>query len=195
VTSAPDGTAPPRLSIVVLSWNTRELLAACLASLRAVSGELPFETIVVDNASADGSADMVAARFPEVRLVRNAVNEGYAIGNNTGAGFARGDLLLLLNSDTEVRPGALSTLVAFLDAHPGHGACAPRLDNPDGTPQKSCKTFPTLAICVFFDTCFDRWFPDNRVIPRYFMEDFDHLATRDVDQPPGAAFLVRRALW
>jgi N-acetylglucosaminyl-diphospho-decaprenol L-rhamnosyltransferase len=185
----------PRVSVVVLSWNTRELLAACLSSLRAVAGELPFETIVVDNASADGSADMVAERFPEVRLVRSAVNHGYAIGNNLGARDARGAYLLLLNSDTEVRPGALSTLVAFLDGHPGHGACAPRLDNPDGTPQTSCKTFPTLLTCVYFDTCFDRWFPRNRVIPRYFMRDFDHATSRDVDQPPGAAFLVRRPLW
>jgi GT2 family glycosyltransferase len=187
--------AEPRVSIVVLSWNTRELLDACLSSLRAVAAELPFEVIVVDNDSADGSADMVAQRHPEVRLVRNATNEGYAIGNNTGAAGARGDLLLLLNSDTEVRPGALATLVRFLDGHPAHGACAPRLDNPDGTPQTSCKAFPTLLTCVFFDTVFERWFPDNRVIPRYFMADFDHEHSRDVDQPPGAAFLVRRALW
>ncbi len=185
----------PRVSIVVLSWNTRDLLAACLASLPGPGAEPTAEVIVVDNASSDGSADMVAARFPRVTLVRNPRNDGYALGNNLGAERARGEFLLLLNSDTEVRPGALAALVAFLDARPGHGACAPRLDNPDGTPQPSCKTFPTLATAVFFDTCFDRWFPANRVIPRYFMRDFDHASTRDVDQPPGAAFLVRSALW
>jgi N-acetylglucosaminyl-diphospho-decaprenol L-rhamnosyltransferase len=185
----------PRLSIVVLSWNTRELLAACLASLRAVSGELPLQLIVVDNASEDGSADMVAERFPEAHLVRNPRNDGYAIGNNLGAALARGEHLLLLNSDTEVAPGVLPALVAFLDSHPGHGACAPRLVHPDGTPQRSCKTFPTLRTAVFFDTIFDRWFPGNRVLPWYFMKSFDHLSSRDVDQPPGAAFLVRRALW
>jgi GT2 family glycosyltransferase len=185
----------PRVSIVVLSWNTRELLAACLRSLAAVAGEARAEVIVVDNASADGSADMVAQQFPSVRLLRNARNEGYAIGNNLGAAQARGEYLLLLNSDTEVRPGALARLARFLDEHPGHGACAPRLDNPDGTPQASCKTFPTLATAVFFDTYFDRWFPRNRVIPRYFMRGFDHTTSRDVDQPPGAALMVRRALW
>jgi N-acetylglucosaminyl-diphospho-decaprenol L-rhamnosyltransferase len=185
----------PRVSIVVLSWNTRELLAACLDSLAARADELDFEVIVVDNASADGSADAVEQGWPQVRLIRNERNEGYAIGNNIGAAAARGTYLLLLNSDTEVRPGALATLATFLDTHTGHGACAPRLDNPDGTPQLSCKTFPTLATAFYFDTVFDRWFPRNAIIPRYFMRDFDHLSTRDVDQPPAAALMVRRELW
>jgi GT2 family glycosyltransferase len=185
----------PRVSVVVLSWNTRELLAACLRSLRTALSEVPGEMVVVDNGSADGSADLVEREFPEVVLVRNEVNQGYAIGNNQGAARARGEYLFLLNSDTELRPGALAALVGFLDAHPGHGACAPRLERSDGTPQPSCKTFPTLWTAVFYDTCFDRWFPNNRTIPRYEMRDFDHLSSRDVDQPPAAALLVRRALW
>ncbi len=185
----------PRLSIVVLSWNTVDLLRACLASLRAVAGELPFEVIVVDNDSADDSADMVAAEFDEFRLIRNGQNDGYAIGNNIGAREAIGDYVMTLNSDTEVPPGALTTLVTFLDDHPGHGICAPRLDHPDGTPQLSCKTFPTLRTAFFFDTIFDRKFPKNKEIPRYFMADFDHTTSRDVDQPPGAALVIRRELW
>lgn len=189
-----EGSAP-RVSIVVLSWNTRALLLACLRSLREVADELPFEVIVVDNASEDGSADAVAAGFPEVQLVRNAANEGYAIGNNIGAARARGEYLLLLNSDTEMAPGVLTTLTTFLDEHPGHAACAPRLNHPDGRPQLSCKRFPTLLTAVFFDTVFDRWFPANKTIPRYFMRDFDHTTSRDVDQPPGAAVMLRRALW
>jgi GT2 family glycosyltransferase len=163
--TAGGGRGGPRVSIVVLSWNTRELLAACLASLRDLPDRTTHELIVVDNASADGSADMVAQRFPDAVLVRNPGNQGYTAGNNTGAARATGELLFLLNSDTEIRPGALDTLTAFLDAHPGHGACAPRLDRPDGTPQPSCKTFPTLRTAVFFDTIFDRWFPGNRVLP------------------------------
>ena len=189
-----DGAAP-RLSIVVLSWNTKELLAACLASLKAAGGLGWEDVIVVDNDSNDGSAEMVAERFPEARLVRNERNEGYAIGNNIGAEQARGEYLLLLNSDTEVEAGVLEHLVAFLEQHPGHGACAPRLVYPDGQVQLSCKTFPTLGTAIFFDTLFDRWFPNNRAMPRYFMRDFDHLTSRDVDQPPGAALLLRRALW
>ncbi len=190
------GEGPPRLSVVVLSWNTRELLAACLQTLAdRAAEELPLQVIVVDNDSADGSAEMVAERFGAMHLIRNPRNDGYAIGNNIGAEVATCEYLLLLNSDTEVYAGALTTLIRFMDQHPGHGACAPRLDHADGTPQLSCKTFPTLRTAVFFDTVFDRWFPNNRTIPHYVMADFDHTTTRDVDQPPGAAFLVRRALW
>lgn len=187
--------SPPRLSIVVLSWNTRELLDACLSSLQAAGGLAWEDVIVVDNASADGSADLVAERFPTVRLVANGQNDGYAIGNNIGAARARGQYLLLLNSDTEVGPGVLESLVGFLDDHPRHGACAPRLVHANGQVQLSCKAFPGLATAVFFDTCFGRWWQRNREIPRYFMSEFDHLTSRDVDQPPGAALLVRRDLW
>jgi N-acetylglucosaminyl-diphospho-decaprenol L-rhamnosyltransferase len=198
-----EGVAPtaamrgaPRLSIVVLSWNTCELLAACLQSLKDAGGLAWEDVIVVDNASEDGSAEMVAERFgDELRLVRNGVNEGYAIGNDIGATHAHGQYLLLLNSDTEVEAGVLERLVTFLDEHPQHGACAPRLVHPDGEVQLSCMAFPRLVTAVFFDTWFDRWFPGNREIPRYFMADFDHLTSRDVDQPPGAALMVRRDLW
>lgn len=185
----------PLLSVVVLSWNTRDLLAACLRSLEATADELPRQVIVVDNASTDGSAEMVAAHFGWAELVRNARNEGYAIGNNIGAARATGRYLMTLNSDTEVRPGALPALVGFLEENPSHGACGPRLDNPDGTVQRACMRFPTLMSHVFFDTCFARWFPRNETLPRYFMEDFDHLGSRDVDQPPGAALVLRRDLW
>lgn len=190
-----DGAGHPRrLSVVVLSWNTRELLSACLASLEAVRRD-DWQVIVVDNDSADGSADMVAERFGWVELIRNGQNDGYAIGNNIGAARADGEYLLLLNSDTEVGEGVLEHLLTFLDEHPGHGACAPRLVHPDGTVQLSCKTFPTLWTAVFYDTVFQRWFPNNRTLPAYEMSDFDHLSSRDVDQPPGAALLIRRALW
>jgi len=135
------------------------------------------------------------SEFPEAELIRNPRNDGYALGNNLGAARARGDYLLLLNSDTEVRPGALPTLLRFLDEHPGHAACGPRLDFPDGRPQLSCKRFPTLRVCLFYDTWLCRRFPRNHVIPWYEMRDFDHTSSRDVDQPPGAALLVRRALW
>jgi len=193
--ASPRSATGPSLSIVVLSWNTRELLSACLASLDRARDAERWQVIVVDNDSADHSADMVADQFPWAELVRNPVNDGYAIGNNIGADRATGEYLLLLNSDTEVEPGALDALVAWLEERPGHGVCAPRLVHPDGEVQLSCKRFPTLGTALFFDTVFDKWFPKNHSMPRYFMRDFDHLSTRDVDQPPGAALLIRRALW
>lgn len=183
------------MSIVVLSWNTQDLLRDCLASLDAVRGELPLQIIVVDNASEDGSADMVAAEFPWAELLRNPVNDGYARGNNLGAELATAPLLMLLNSDTEVPPGVLPMLRDFLAEHPEHGGVAPLLHHADGTVQRSCKTFPTLGVAFFFDTYFERWFPNNKTLPRYFMADFDHEHSRDVDQPPAAAFLLSRELW
>jgi len=149
---------------------------------------------VVDNGSEDGSPETVEQEFPWAVLVRNEKNEGYARGNNIGMKQARGEYILLLNSDTEVGEGALETLAAFLDEHPGYGACGPQLLNADGTIQRACMRFPGLMVTLFFDTFLDSLFPENPVKARYFMRDFDHARSRDVDQPPGACFLLRRSL-
>lgn len=180
----------PVLSVVIPSWNTRELLAACLDALLAADLP-PTETIVVDNASADGSADMVAERFPGVVLVRNAENRGFAGGCNQGIALARGRYVLLLNSDTEVARDAIALLVRWLDEHPAYGAAAPLLHHPDGRVQPSLKRFPTLATALWFSTPLERWFPDSRELARYFMRDADQAASADVDQPPAACLLVR----
>ncbi len=187
--------APAELAVVILSWNTRELLLRCLASLHGQEHGVALEVVVVDNASHDGSADLVAAKFPAVRLLRNGVNEGYARGNNQGAALATAPLLLLLNSDTEVRPGALRQLCAVLRRFPEYGAAAPKLVNADGTVQRACMRFPTLAAGFWFDSWFERRWGRSVAVRRYFMEEFDHLGDADVDQPPGAALLVRRADW
>jgi GT2 family glycosyltransferase len=133
------------LSIIIVNWNTQEHLRACLASLRAsaLGSGLSREILVVDNASSDGSAAMVRAEFPEVALIANAENRGYAAGNNQGLTAASGEFLLLLNPDTEVPPGGLEALVAFLREHPRAGAAAPRLVHPDGQIQESVRGFPT----------------------------------------------------
>ncbi|MCA8963589.1 MAG: glycosyltransferase family 2 protein [Planctomycetes bacterium] len=185
----------PVLSVVVLSWNTRELTLACLRALFAETPRHAREVIVVDNGSADGSADAIAAAFPQVRLLRNAENRLYAAGNNQGAAAATGEFLCTLNSDTEVRPGALDQLVDYLRQHPGHGAVAPRLVDPDGTVQHACQRFPTLATALCFDSWWGTFWPGSRVQARYLMRDFDHLSSRDVDQPPGAVFVIRLEEW
>lgn len=181
-----------KLSIVIPSWNTRELLRACLASLRRAAKPGACEVIVVDNASADGSADMVASDFPEVVLQRNAANEGFARGCNQGIRAARGEHVLLLNADTEVGEDALVRMVAFLDANPEYGAVAPRLVNPDGSTQRSCMRFPNLWTPLFFATPLERWLPESRELVRYFMRDWDHEDERDIDQPPAACLLLRK---
>jgi GT2 family glycosyltransferase len=150
--------------------------------------------VVVDNASEDGSADMVEEEFPSVRLVRNEENTGYARGNNIGLLRCRGEYILLLNSDTEMIDDAPEKLVAFLRQNPSYGACGAQLINPDGSIQCACMRFPTLAVTLFFDTFIEKWFPNNRVVRRYFMRDFDHAHSMDVDQPPGACFMIRSEL-
>ena len=179
------------LSVVVLSWNTRELLGACLASLaRDVPCE-PREIIVVDNGSADGSAEMVARDHPEVRLIRNAENRLYAEANNQGARAARGRYLCLLNSDTEVRPGALDRLTRFLEDHPDHAAAAPMLVNPDGSVQRACRRFPTLLDPLLDSTSLGILPPGSWLKGWNGMRGFDHRHGRDVEQPPGACFAMR----
>ncbi len=185
----------PVLSVVVLSWNTAALTLACLRALYAETPRHAREVIVVDNGSHDGSADAIAAQFPQVRLLRNADNRLYAAGNNQGVAIATGEFVCTLNSDTEVRPGALDALVDFLRAHPGHAAVAPKLCDPDGSVQRACQRFPTLASALCFDSWWGTWWPGSRVQARYLMRDFDHLTSRDVEQPPGACFVMRRDEW
>ena len=179
------------LSIVIPSWNTIELTRACLASIDAA--ERPeTEVIVVDNASADGSADMIAAEFPHVRLQRNDRNEGFAIGCNQGMRLATGRHVLLLNADTEVRGRALMRMVEFLDQNAEYGSCAPQLVHPDGRVQTACMRFPNVLTPLFFGTPLERWFPESRELRRYFMMEWAHDTERDIDQPPAACICIRR---
>ncbi|MFN0207251.1 MAG: glycosyltransferase family 2 protein [Planctomycetota bacterium] len=186
------GAAAPDLSIVILSWNTKALLLKCLETVEAAAAPPSREIIVVDNASKDGSPDAVEREFPGVRLIRNNKNDGYARGNNIGIREARGRYILLLNSDTEVAPGAFYALVHFLETHPKYGAAASRLWNRDGTIQRACMRFPTLLSAIFYDARPGRWWPNNPIINRHFFKDFDHIDSRDVEQPPGAAMCLRK---
>ncbi len=132
----PESAAPPRVSVVVVSFNTREDLLACAASLEA-EVTLPFEMVVVDNASADGSAAAVEAAHPTARVLRNSENMGFGHACNQGIRVSRAAYVLLLNSDAQVRPGAVEALSGVLDAQPGAGAVGPRTLNADGTVQLS----------------------------------------------------------
>jgi len=181
------------LSVVVLSWNTREILRACLAALQRDVPCEQRELIVVDNGSADGSAQMVARDFPSARLLCNADNRLYAEGNNQGARAARGRYLCLLNSDTEVRPEALDRLARFLESHPEYAGVAPKLLNPDGTVQRACRRLPTLIEPLLESTSLGRIPPGSWLSQWTAMGDFDHMHSRDVYQPPGACFMLRTA--
>jgi N-acetylglucosaminyl-diphospho-decaprenol L-rhamnosyltransferase len=181
----------PKLSIVIVSWNVRNLLRRCLASLAAARDELPVEAIVVDGASADGSADMVEAEFPWVRLLRRSENVGFSRGNNLGLAAAGGRFLLLLNPDTEIVGDALVRMVHCLEAHPRVGALGPRLLYPDGRIQSSRRRFPTLATALFESTWLQPVAPPS-ILRRYYMLDRPDDAISQVDWVTGACLLVRR---
>jgi N-acetylglucosaminyl-diphospho-decaprenol L-rhamnosyltransferase len=133
-----------RVSIVIVNWNTKALLADCLASIEANPPAGAYEVIVVDNGSTDGSVETVRESFPQVRLLVNGDNAGFAGANNQGIAHSSGAYVLLLNSDTVVRPGALEELLRFMEDNRGAGAAGARLLNPDGTLQDSCSPLPTL---------------------------------------------------
>jgi N-acetylglucosaminyl-diphospho-decaprenol L-rhamnosyltransferase len=132
------------LSVIVVNWNTRDLLTQCLGSVYGTLKDLSFEVIVVDNASSDGSVETVKNDFPQVQIIANAENVGFVRANNQVIAISRGRYVLLLNSDTQVLPGSLDRTVHFMDAHPGAGIVGVRLLNPDGTFQASYTPFPTL---------------------------------------------------
>ncbi len=180
------------LSIVILNYRTKNLLKECLRSLRIVKPALAMETIVVDNASGDGSAEMVLAEFPEVRLIRAERNLGYAGGNNLGLRAASGRLVMIMNPDILIMPGSLETLVAFMDGHPKVGLAGPKLTNPDGTVQQSCYRFHTVLTPVYRRTFLGRLPMGKRAVADYLMADFDHGEAREVDWLLGGALVACR---
>ncbi|MBI1324686.1 glycosyltransferase [bacterium] len=132
-----------RISVVIVSYNTRELLADCLTSLREF--EPKSQVIVVDNSSRDGSEAMVRERFPEVTVIQSGRNAGFAGANNLGIAKARGDFVVLLNSDTRLMDPALSSAVKWLDQHPNVGATSPKLLGPDDLPQSCIYAWPRVG--------------------------------------------------
>jgi GT2 family glycosyltransferase len=181
------------LSICVVNWNTRTLLADCLHSIFADEQGVTFEVIVVDNASYDGSADMVRARFPQVYLIANDENVGFARANNQAFKLARGRHALLLNSDTVVLPGALQKLVNYLDGHPQVGVVGPKLLNPDGTFQRSCwRGFPSLRSALVEAFFLWRLVPRSQLVRSSELLDPSGDEPMEVDHVLGACMMVRR---
>jgi len=186
----------PDLSVCIVNWNTSTDLEQALASVLQPDPGLRQEVIVLDNASQDGSADMVRGRFPGVTLIQSARNLGFAAGYNRAAAQARGRHLLMLNPDTVVAPGALGRLVRFLDHHPGAAAVGPRLLNSDGSLQLSCRRFPRPMAALLRNTLLGRLIGGrDRFTREYLMANWDHATTREVEWISGAAMAIRREAW
>ena len=183
-----------RLSIVFLNYNTRDLTRQALNSVLAAAEGLAVEIFVVDNASVDGSADMVAEEFPQVKLICNEANVGFAAGNNVALRQVTGEYVLLINTDTIVRRDALRTMVEFLDAHPEAGACGCKILDPDGTLQlDSRRGFPTPLAAFCKMSGLSRFFPKHPLIAHYHMTYLDPEQTAEVEVLSGSCMMVRKA--
>ncbi|MBI2844035.1 MAG: glycosyltransferase family 2 protein [Armatimonadetes bacterium] len=181
-----------RLSIAIVNWNTSSLLEACLNSIYRRAPGFGFEVIVVDNASADFDADAFRARFPDARFIQNDSNLGYAKGNNQAIEGSSGDYILLLNPDTEVTSGALERLVEFMESHSDAAAAGCRLVRPDGSVERSCRSFPDPAKVCFEFLGLSRLFPRSRVFGAYRMTWFGYDREIEVDQPMGSCLIISR---
>jgi GT2 family glycosyltransferase len=183
---------PIDVSVIIVNWNTRDLLRDCLNSLRERAGDVSREVIVVDNASCDRSADMVAAECPEVRLVANDDNRGFAAANNQGIALAGGRYVLLLNSDTRILDRGIEKVVRFADEHPQAAVVGARTLNADGTLQWNCYQFPSLLNLALSLSRLFVLFPRNRFFGRARMTWWDYDTVREVDAVAGCFMLVRR---
>lgn len=190
------------LGIVIVSWNTRDLLRECLRSLFASTGDITYRVVVVDNASVDGSAQMVRDEFPAVHVIANAGNSGYPQANNQGfrwLGFGEGGgddaprYALALNPDTVLPPDALAAMVAYMDADERIGVAGPRLVLPSGDLDLACRrSFPSPEVSFYRMVGLARLFPRSRRFGRYNMTYMDPDQETEVDSVVGAFMMVRR---
>jgi GT2 family glycosyltransferase len=183
----------PMISIVIVSWNAKTFLAECLESLQGSVYDGQMEITVVDNASSDGSVEMVRALFPAVNLICNDGNLGFAKANNIGIRIAKGEYIALINSDVHVLAGCLSKLVSYCERHPLTGLVGPYIKGGDSMQQISCRAAPTLWNTFCRAVAVDAVFPRSRLFNGYFLGHRDHGAVGPVDILSGCFWLARRA--
>jgi len=179
------------LSIIVVNYNTAHLLDEMFSAVRAAIGGLSVQTIVVDNASRDGSAILLRERYPDVELIANSENVGFGRANNQALALARGRYLLLLNTDAFVDAGGIERTVCYLDDNPKCSMLGVRIVGPDGVLQPSCRFFPTPWNEFLTRTGLDRLFPSTRLVDDLA---WDHASLRECDWVPGCYLLLRRSV-
>ncbi|MCS6906923.1 MAG: glycosyltransferase family 2 protein [Anaerolineales bacterium] len=183
------------LSVCIVSYQTRQFLHRCLATIYEHPPARPFEVIVVDNGSTDGTPELVRNAFPRARLICNNHNLGYTAAMNQALREAQGEYLVQLNPDTEVYEGAFDLLADFLEAHPDVGICGPKVLNPDGTLQRSCRRGEStpLAVIAHFSGL-DRLFPNNPRLAQYWMSYRGEDEIHEVAGVSGSCMMIRRAV-
>jgi GT2 family glycosyltransferase len=180
------------VSIIIVNWNTRDILRNCLASVYEQTRDIICEVIVIDNASSDGSTEMVKREFPQTILIANTENRGFAAANNQGMRIAQGRYILLLNSDTVVLDGAIQKCVVFAEQHPEAAVTGCRVLNPDRTLQPTCFMYPSLLNLVLSSTYLYKLFPRNTFFGRELMSWWDRSDMREVEVVTGCFMLVRK---
>jgi N-acetylglucosaminyl-diphospho-decaprenol L-rhamnosyltransferase len=191
--SAATAAPTPELSVVIVAWRARDHVLRCLDSLRRHAG-LSYESIVVDDGSGDGTPEAVRERFPDAQVVAKHGNEGLVAGRNSALPLVSGRLVLMLDADTTVKQGALPALAAVLDERPEVGLVGPKLVNPDGTLQLSCRRWPSSLIPLLRRGPYARLDPDPAVHRRHMMKDWDHASERPVVWVIGAVQMWRAEL-
>lgn len=182
-----------KLSIVILNYNTKDLLGNCLESIKQNKDEVDLEVVVSDNASSDGSVEMIRGRFPWVKLIENKENLGFAAGNNQAKDKVTGEYVLILNSDTEIKKGTLKESVKYLDNHPEVGALTCKLVLPDGRLDPDTRrSFPTPWVALTHFSGLDRVFPKSSIFSKYWYGYKSPDEIQEVDVLQGAYLLARK---
>ena len=181
------------LSIIVVNYNNAAFILSCLASIKKCLDEIDYEVIVVDNHSTDDGRRLIREKFSDLSLIANVENLGFARAANQGFREAKGKYFLILNPDVQLLPGAIDKMVYFLEGHPAIGLLLPKLVNPDGSLQFSCRTFYDFSTLFFRRTPLGKIFPNHKIIRNHLMMEWDHREPREVDWGLGACMCVRKA--
>jgi N-acetylglucosaminyl-diphospho-decaprenol L-rhamnosyltransferase len=181
------------LSIIIVSYNNKNILRECLRCVKKANIGLSYEIIVLDNASGDGTVKMLRFEFPEVITIASSRNTGFAAGNNLAVRQAKGNKILFLNPDIVVLPGSVEKMAAYLDAHQEAGLVGPKLLNPDGTLQYSAFRFPKFFTPLFRRTPLGLLPFGKKRLREYLMMDWNHNETKEVDWLLGSALMMRKS--
>lgn len=181
------------LSVIIVSWNVRELLLQTLESIYQTKWDISYEVIVVDNDSNDGSVDEVKKKYPQVKIIANKKNLGFATACWQGVELAQADYFLFLNDDTKVLPNSLSVIYQTLVQHENYGVVGGKILNPDNTVQPSVRSFPTIKVFLILLLKLHRFFPI--LLNKYLVKDFDYNKPAVVEQVMGAFFATSRKVW
>ena len=181
------------VSVIIVNWNTKDLLLKCIQSIHDTTREIDYEIIVVDNGSNDGSQDALNDRFPEVKLIENRRNLGFARANNIGIQASQARYECLVNSDVLVLDGCLDAMLAYMDSHPSIGVLGPKLLNSDMSLQPSCKQMPTIwnNLCVALGL--HRLFKNIKFFNGEHLSYLDHNQIKHVQALAGAFLMVRKS--